>query len=228
MKRTDFLAGLKSPLPNAVLKKAPQGNIMQYWGENAELYSTSFGHKDDLHKFLGGHSGIDIATFHRDPVYAAHDGYVSSIKTKRDDLGGLVVYITSDPLDDKAVGDCRVQTAYAHLDAVDVSVNQRVKKLDRIGYEGNTGFVVSGGTPYWGNAPAGLGTHLHFALYEQRLEQGVMWRPRDLNPLGNSVDPLPYISDPTPFDNVADGNLSGLAIVLANAKKYLNFILGKK
>ena len=43
---------------------------------------------------------------------------------------------------------------------------QRVKQGDFIGYGGYTGFVVSGTTEYWGNAPAGKGTHLHFGVYE--------------------------------------------------------------
>lgn len=225
MKRTDFLRRLKSPLPSAKLDKWPKGDIRQYYGENPEAYSTAFGQADDLHKFLGGHSGIDIATFHRDPVYAAHDGVVQSLKTDRTSIGGIVVYLTSDPLDDKGVGDARAQTAYAHLDEAVVKLNQRVKQGDLIGYEGNTGFVISGGTTYWGNAPAGIGTHLHFSLYEHVLVNGVMWRSRDFNPMGNSSDPLPFISDPTPFDDVADGNLSGWKIVLANATAYLKKIL---
>lgn len=227
MKRKNFLARLKSPLPNAILQKAPAGHIMQFWGENPDLYSRVFGQSDDLHYYLAGHSGIDISTHHRDPVYAAHDGYVAGIRSDREGMGGLVVWLNSEPLDDKAKGDCRIQTAYAHLDEIVVKQNQPVKQGQLIGYEGNTGFVVSGSTAYWGNAPAGVGTHLHFSLYEHKLVTGVMWQARDLNPMQNSTDPLPFISDPTPFDAVADGNLSGWRIVLENAQRYLLSIFKK-
>ena len=224
MKRTDFLASLKSPLPNAKLDKYPYGDIRQYWSENAALYSNAFGQNDDLHYYLGGHSGIDLATFFRDPVCASHDGYVDSLRTNKDNLGGLVVYINSDPLDDKVEGDCRIQTAYGHLDEITVEPGQRVTQGQIIGYEGNSGFVVAGTTQYWGNAPAGVGVHLHFSLYEHNKENG-MWRYRYLNPMQNSSDPLSYISDPTPFDDVADGNLGGLINVLSNMAKYLKSLI---
>ena len=31
---------------------------------------------------------------------------------------------------------------------------------------GNTGFVISGSTAFWGNAPTGRGVHLHFGIRE--------------------------------------------------------------
>jgi murein DD-endopeptidase MepM/ murein hydrolase activator NlpD len=220
MKRTDFLRTLKSPLPNAVLKKFPYGSIMQYWSESPELYSIAFGQLDDLHHYLGGHSGIDISTFHGDPVCAAHDGVVDGLREDRTGLGGLVVYLNSPELEDADGGICRIQTAYGHLDRIVVSQGEHVTRGQIIGYEGNTGFVVSGGTPYWGDAPTDAGTHLHFALYEHIKVNGT-WRFRYSNPMMNSSDPLPYISDPTPFDDVADGNLSGLRNVLENARRYL-------
>ena len=221
MTRNEFLQTIKSPLPNATLLKWPEGDIRQFWAENPEDYSKVFGHSDDLHYYLGGHSGIDIATFHRDPVYAAHDGYVEGVRTDREGLGGLVVWLNSYPLDYKDQGDCRFQTAYAHLDEVVVVQGQRLKQGDLLGYEGNTGFVTSDGSAYWGNAPTGVGTHLHFGLYEHKLVNGAMWIAKDINPLNNSMDPLPFISDPTPTDTVADGNVGGWLILLNNARNFL-------
>lgn len=60
----------------------------------------------------------------------------------------------------------RICTVYCHLDEIAVEPGQVVKQGDLLGYEGNTGFVVSGGTQYWGDAPAGKGVHLHFGLYD--------------------------------------------------------------
>ena len=210
MKHNDFLLSLGNPVPSVTLKKYPLGAIHQLWGENPDLYSNAFGHKDDLHKFLGGHSGLDIVAPHRTPVCAAHDGYVSGLKTDRTSLGGLVVWIQSSPLD---LGDRQacVVTAYGHLDEMKVSMGTRVLRGDVIGFMGNTGFVVSGGLPYWGNAPAGKGTHVHFSLYEYLLDGGALV-PRWNNAMQNSTDPLPYLT----------GELTGLAGVLKQALAYLS------
>jgi hypothetical protein len=46
-----------------------------------------------------------------------------------------------------------------------VTVGQHVKAGDVVGRMGNSGFVVSGGVPYWGQAnPDKKGTHLHWTV----------------------------------------------------------------
>ena len=198
----------KSPV-DCVLKKYPEGAIFQLWGDNPELYSKAFGHNDDFYKYIGGHSGIDITTFHRDNIYSAHDGYVRMLNNDRTSLGGLYLRITSDPIKD-GNDDVLVETDYGHLDEIVVKVNQRVKKGDLIGYMGNSGFVISGGTPYWGNAPAGKGTHLHFGLREY-IKKNNAWQNRYTNPLGNTIDPLLYLT----------GSYAGVNILLNNMKRLL-------
>lgn len=214
MKHEDFLRALGSPVPSVLLKKYPNGNIYQLWGESPELYANAFGHHDDLHKYLGGHSGIDIIGAHRTPICAAHDGYISTIKTDRVSLGGLIIWVTS-PVLDLGSGNSCVTTAYGHLDEIIVSQGQNVRKGDVIGYMGNTGFVVSGGVPYWGNAPAGKGTHLHFGLYEFTVTNGVL-SPRWNNVMQNSTDPLPYLT----------GDLSGLIGILKQMVAYIAKLSG--
>lgn len=219
MNRLEFLYGMRSPLPNAVLKKWPEGQLRQYWGENPHLYSKNLG---ELHSYLGGHTGIDIATFHRDPVYAAHDGYIPMNMVFNDPTraGGREVWVYSPLLSDEGVPDIsQICTVYCHLDEIAVQTGQQVKQGDLLGYEGNTGFVISGGTEFWGNAPAGVGTHLHFGLYELAFRDG-KWQQRwskDL-PLKGSSDPLPYITEneKNPY-----GNVSGFAVVLKNMLAYL-------
>src|SRR3990167_8108666 len=214
MTKNEFLENLKSPLPNAILKKYPLGNIMQFWAENSELYSGVFGQKDDVFKYISGHSGLDIATFHRDKVYAAHNGFVSQIKTDKTNMGGLVVWIQSDILDDNGKQKI-ISSSYGHLDEIVVKENQRLEAGDLIGYEGNTGFVISGETAYWGNAPAGKGTHLHFGLTEFELKDGSWQR---LYPyMGGSFDPLPFFTK----------DYSGTIHLLNNIAKYLNYLLNK-
>jgi murein DD-endopeptidase MepM/ murein hydrolase activator NlpD len=165
MNRVDYLRNLTSPLPNAVLKKYPTGNIMQLWGESPELYSAGM---DAFHVAFGGHMGIDIATHHRDPIHAAHRGMVTIVnnnfKDGRLNQGGIEIWITSDEMDGETTGNSRVATVYCHLDETIVRIGQRVEQGEIIGYEGNTGMIVSGGVQFWGNAPAGKGTHLHFGL----------------------------------------------------------------
>lgn len=209
MKHNDFLMALGNPTPTLDLLKYPRGAIYQYWGESPELYSAAFGHYDDLHKFLGGHSGLDIVGPHRTPIVASHDGFISNIKTDKTSLGGLVVWIQSPTLDLGGKQSCTV-TAYGHLDEVRVSLGSQIKKGDVIGYMGNTGFVVAGGVPYWGNAPAGKGTHLHFSLYEFTVNGGVL-SPRWNNVMQNSTDPLPYLT----------GEFTGLIGVLKQMAAYL-------
>ena len=218
MNRLDFLFGLTSPLPNAILKKHPQGHLRQWWGENPQLYSPNMG---DLHAHLGGHTGIDIATFHRDPVYAAHDGYIPQGMLFNDPTrpGGREVWVYSPILDGELPLNSQVTTVYCHLDEIAVKEGQQVKQGQLLGYEGNTGFVVSGGTQYWGNAPANKGTHLHFGLYELMFKDG-KWQQRypvDL-PLRGSSDPLPYITESAARP---EGDITGLSLLVGRMASYL-------
>jgi len=223
MNYRDYLRAFKSPLPKAVLTKWP-GHIRQYWAENPALYSSSYGQTDPIHVHLAGHAGIDIATHHRDPVYAAHDGFVNKLDKNRYAAGGLSVWVESDVHDSEEPGNSKAITVYAHLDEYVVKEGDRIEQGQLLGYEGNTGFVISGGTPYWGNAPAGKGTHLHFGLYEFILKNGT-WEPRYPNVLRNSSDPLPYISESA--EN-PEGVLAGMAAAIANARKLLEYKFGKR
>jgi murein DD-endopeptidase MepM/ murein hydrolase activator NlpD len=210
MKRLDFLRSLKSPLPNAVLKKYPQGNLMQYWAENPDLYSASYGQHDDYHLYLGGHAGIDIFTFYGDEVRAAHDGTVLHIYPDPKLPGGIGVWLKSPDLDEEVPGNSQVWTTYCHLKDYVVQEGQAVKQGDLLGHLGNTGFVMSGNIAYWGNAPSEKGAHLHFGLYEYVIKNG-QWVSRFTNPMMNSEDPLPYLT----------GDLSGLANALRNMASFL-------
>jgi murein DD-endopeptidase MepM/ murein hydrolase activator NlpD len=212
MKHQDLLDNLINPVPGAILKKYPAGNIFQYWADNPALYSQAFGHTDDLHRYLGGHSGIDISGKHRTPIVAAHDGHVDEMKTDRTSLGGIVVWLQSPMLELDTKVSC-VTTAYAHLDEAAVKKGSTVKQGDLIGYMGNTGMIVSGGNAYWGNAPAGVGTHLHFGINEFILTSTGAWVPRFINQMGNTTDPLSYLTK--------GKELGGLAVILRNMLTYL-------
>lgn len=210
MTKDEFFKSFVSPLPGAVLTKA--GNLRQYWAESPKLYANYFGLHDDYSISLCGHSGIDIATFQGDTVVAAHDGTISRI-VRQARLGGNVVWVQSPYFTDNGV-ECFAITAYGHLDTIDVEVGDLVRAGEKIGTEGNSGFVVSGNTPYWGNAPAGKGVHLHFS-YTEFIRNGTYRFP---NCLGNTSDPLPLIQYKNP-------DYSGTQILLTNMASYLRSLL---
>lgn len=217
MNHTEFLYAMANPVPAVSLDLYPKGGVFQSWGKNPALYSAAFGQKDDLHKFTAGHTGLDIVGPHRTPVVAAHEGRVKEIKTDRTTLGGICAWVESPETDLFSRNDGKVVTAYGHLDELIVAENQRVAKGQTIGYMGNTGFIVSGGTPYWGNAPAGRGTHLHFTLYEYQKDQNGHFQPRFRNAMQNSSDPLPYLTR----------NPVGLVTTLNNIAAYLKWLAGR-
>ena len=214
MTKKDFLKTWKCPLPEAILKKYPAGNIIQFWAESPNLYSGVYGRTDDLGRFTAGHNGIDIKTFHRDPVRAPFDGKVYGIVESRTSLGGVQVYIDSPVLDDDGK-KIVIMSGFAHLDEVSVKTWQDVKCGDIIGYEGNTGFVISGNTPYWGNAPVGRGTHLHWLVRELLITDSQTERKnRYTNSMGGTIDPLYYLN----------GDTNGNLVYLSNIGNFLRYL----
>jgi murein DD-endopeptidase MepM/ murein hydrolase activator NlpD len=107
------------------------------------------------HPVLGGrrqHTGIDLAAPTGTPVYATADGVVS----RADWYSSYGLYIAVEH-------GASMQTRYAHLSRVAVTVGDSVKKGDLIGYVGSTG--------------RSTGPHLH---YEVRID-------------GLAVNPIPYM-----------------------------------
>lgn len=136
------------------LERHPRGNLMQEYGENVELY------KKYANGMLG-HNGIDIATAYGYPVFATHEGFIVEAR-----LGGSGYGNDVRVLSEKQTDGTYIETIYGHLtEVLPVSLGQYVMAGDTIGYEGNSGFTVSGGVPYWGfSNPDKKGTHLHFGL----------------------------------------------------------------
>jgi LysM repeat protein len=91
---------------------------------------------------IHGHNGVDIAASIGTPVYAAADGQIIAAKSTGYNGGyGSMIII-------KHNGN--IQTVYAHLSYVGVSVGQYVTKGQTIGAVGNTG--------------RSTGPHLHFEV----------------------------------------------------------------
>jgi murein DD-endopeptidase MepM/ murein hydrolase activator NlpD len=91
--------------------------------------SSAFGWRDD--PFTGKrafHQGLDIATYHGNPIYATADGVV--IQARSDKIGGKTIKIKH------MFG---YTTVYCHLSEYLVKVGQKVKRWDTIGLVGSTG-----------------------------------------------------------------------------------------
>ena len=110
----------------------------------------------------GGHYAMDIGVWYGDPILAVKSGTVISAYDEGDfptsdanwTYGTFVVIEHEDG----------VRSYYAHLKSRTVSVGQKVKGGQVIGYSGNTGRVNP--TPTASNPYAG--THLHFEIRVKR------------------------------------------------------------
>lgn len=139
---------MKAPIDNFIFKSYPEGCVTQWFGENPALYKP-FG--------LAFHNGIDIVAPHGSPIYSVCDGTVYAVR--RDETGyGRHIRIKG-----KAVNEIANVWVYGHLDTILVNKGDKVKAGQKIATMGNTGFVVSGATPYWEHNPY-AGTHLHIGV----------------------------------------------------------------
>ena len=147
--------GYPSILPVDIQKSDGEKHV--FW------YSSRFGWRTHpLTRKREFHQGLDIKTRAGVPVIATADGIV--MKAERESYLGNVVEITHDGL--------HFKTLYAHLKGYPdgFKVRQKVKRGQVIGYVGNTG--------------RSTGAHLHYGVYDTRIEK---W-----------VNPLSYIFDQQP------------------------------
>ena len=166
------------------------GDITQLFGENVELYKTlNIG-------LTKGHNGIDIVRPWGEHLFASTDAVVCELKDNPDGYGKYIRL-----LEDCSGGKFREWT-YGHLSEIIVKLGQKVLEGQHVGNMGNTGFVVSGDTPYWKTNPY-KGTHLHFGVRELKADNAgwaYMGAPTikvnvvnyDNGSLGN-IDPLPLL-----------------------------------
>lgn len=93
------------------------------------------------------HGGVDIGGKLGNPIYAAVDGVVTKAATGYNGGSGNNVHV-----ENGKVNGVNLETAYLHMNTIEVRVGQRIKKGQRIGTVGSTGLST---------AP-----HLHFSVYE--------------------------------------------------------------
>lgn len=164
---------MKPPIDNFKLEKYPAGSVTQWFGENETLYRR-WG--------LAGHNGIDIVAPHGSPLYAVEDAVVYSVKHSPDGYGKYFRLRTH-----------KHEWTYGHCSDIHVEVGQKVKAGEHVADMGNTGFVVSGATPFWKVNPF-AGTHLHLGL--RMLKGGTVLNHS--NGYMGSVDPYPLLANLTP------------------------------
>jgi murein DD-endopeptidase MepM/ murein hydrolase activator NlpD len=147
---------LKSPLLGYKNAKYPSGHVSQWFGENRALYWQRMG--------INGHNGIDIVAPWGTPIYAVEGGLVVDVKDSPEGFGKHIRILS--PIDNKK-GTGREWT-YGHASENLVKIGDTVEAGQLVQKMGNTGFVVSGATPFWEYNPY-AGTHLHLGVREYSL-----------------------------------------------------------
>lgn len=179
---------MKPPVRNLKLSYFPAGDISQYFAENPQLYARLK---------MKGHNGIDVVRPHGEMMFAIEDGEVVEAKDSPDGYG-IHLRFVSDAKDSE--GRHREWT-YGHNWKNLVKQGDKVKAGQAIALMGNTGFVVSGATPFWRHNPY-AGTHLHLGLrYVKKTKRGWSYPGSSMklsvldhaNGYFGSIDPLPVL-----------------------------------
>lgn len=176
----------------------PKGSVTQFFGENPALYSTVCAAPGTC--LTGGHNGIDLVAPWGTPIFNVMAGKVVEVKNSPNGYGMHVrVLCVEDSIHS-------LEWVYGHLSRIDVKVGDMLAEGAQIGLMGNTGFVVSGATPYWKHNPY-AGTHLHLGVRRLRTNIGpndswsVSYPSGDKGIMLNygngylgSIDPMPLLS----------------------------------
>jgi murein DD-endopeptidase MepM/ murein hydrolase activator NlpD len=115
--------------------------------------ASGFGYRiHPIYKILKFHSGMDFTAPTGTEVYATGNGTVSMVKSARRELGNHIII-------DHGFG---YQTVYAHLNAFNVRVGQKVRRGDVIGFVGSTGLSTA---PHLHYEVLVNGSHVDPAMY---------------------------------------------------------------
>jgi murein DD-endopeptidase MepM/ murein hydrolase activator NlpD len=212
---------MRNPVKGYKQELFPKGDVTQWFGENPALYAFMK---------LKGHNGIDIVRPHGSDMFAIEDGIVLEVKYSPDGFGRHLRFISSSK--DKN-GRYREWT-YGHCQSIFVSVGDQVFAGQKIATMGNTGFVVSGATPFWKRNPF-AGTHLHLGLRLLRRPRTGGWSYPgsairiDVVNYGNgfkgAIDPAPYLVGAT--DEVTAPTVKELQLTVISLLNTLLTLLKK-
>lgn len=152
---------LSNPIKGYINKKAPNGSVTQWFGENPELYKAAIN--------LKSHNGIDLVAPYGTPIYAIASGLVVECKDDASGYGKHVRILCDN--EDKKGG---YEMTYGHAAQNLVKIGERVETGQMIQLMGNTGFVVSdvNALGYWvKGSNKYAGTHLHLSIREFKYDK---------------------------------------------------------
>ena len=208
---------MKLPFQNCSLKEYPAGSITQFFGENPSLYARMN---------MKGHNGVDLVAEHGTPMVAVEAGKILEVKNSPEGYGKHLRFISA-----KSRNGLYREWTYGHCDTITVKVGDVVKEGDVIATMGNTGFVVSGKTPFWVFNPY-AGTHLHLGMrLVEKNTHGWAYPgstvkirvPNYENGYKGSVDPLPALGvTTTPVLNVHP-----MVFVFISTNSYISILVSK-
>lgn len=121
------------------------GNITFGWPLSGTM-TTNFGEPTPIQSF---HTGLDVDGIIGDPIIASAAGDITYVGGNS--RYGYGLYVTVDHGNG-------ISTLYGHMSGFEVSVGDKVKLGQKIGYVGNTGFAIA--------FSSGDGSHLHFEIRE--------------------------------------------------------------
>jgi murein DD-endopeptidase MepM/ murein hydrolase activator NlpD len=180
---------MKRPVNKLKTAKYPNGDFTQWFGENPQLYARFE---------LKGHNGVDIVRPHGEVMYAIESGTVVNAKDTPDGFG-IHIRLISDNKNERGYYH---EWTYGHCSRLLVKQGDHVDEGQAIALIGNTGFVVSGATPFWKNNPY-AGTHLHLGLREVKRPRTGGWKyegsdirlsvVNSNNGYKGAIDPLPTL-----------------------------------
>lgn len=148
---------MKPPIKDYKHASYPQGSVTQWFALNPKLYGTLCVTDTSLlpsKKYcLAGHNGIDIVAPWGTPMYAVFSGTITDVASANNGFGKHLRIMCDQ-------GEFVEEWVYAHCSEIFVKPGDEVLAGQLLANMGNTGFVVSGATPYWKHNPY-AGTHLH-------------------------------------------------------------------
>lgn len=201
------------PIKNFKAELYPKGSVTQWFGENPALYKQRMG--------LDGHNGIDIVAPWGTPLFAVEGGIVAETKDTPEGYGKHLRILSE---------DSNSEWTYGHNSENLVKVGDIVRAGDHIANMGNTGFVVSGATPFWKYNPY-AGTHLHLGRREIKFTSRG-WRYHPNTP---AIEVLYYnngfkgaIDFREMLPDSPDDTIRGLQLTLISALNTLVELLQKK
>lgn len=214
------MLNMKPPVKNLKLELYPKGDVTQWFAENPKLYAPMG---------LKGHNGIDIVRPWGEEMYAVEDGEVVSVKEEPTGYGMNVRILATK----KNANGYYNLWVYGHNSKNLVKQGDRVVAGQPVALMGNTGFVVSGNTPFWKSNPY-AGTHLHIGVREvEKTRNGWSYPNSNVkinvvnhaNGYKGSIDPYPFLAGLNQ-DETEYRKLNLTVVSLLNTLK--NLLINKK